>query len=383
MKNITSDSASKFFIAVIGIVVIAITLRELSHIFIPFVIAFFLFFVFNPLNLFLEKNKIPLSLITLIDLFITIAVLYVVSKVVVDSFLGFADSLPEYVDKLSLVVRETALSAGISDPYFADFSFESIIEKINYSSLAGGIFSSTISLFGSILFVIFFFVFVLFGEKGVYDTIKKRYVISKIKPEIKKIKKKLIEEVDTSENENAIERQLKIEKEEREKKLENTFKTITDQIQKYIITKIFVNAGAGILVGFGLYLFGVDYPVVWGLFTFLFNFIPTIGSAFALILPVLFTILQFDSLGITIGVILFMITVQTVSFNLIEPIAIGKRLNLNPLVILLSVLIWGWIWGILGMLMSVPLTAVINIILANSDSKNLNFISELMSTGEK
>ena len=383
MKNITSDSASKFFIAVIGIVVIAITLRELSHIFIPFVIAFFLFFVFNPLNLFLEKNKIPLSLITLIDLFITIAVLYVVSKVVVDSFLGFADSLPEYVDKLSLVVRETALSAGISDPYFADFSFESIIEKINYSSLAGGIFSSTISLFGSILFVIFFFVFVLFGEKGVYDTIKKRYVISKIKPEIKKIKKKLIEEVDTSENENAIERQLKIEKEEREKKLENTFKTITDQIQKYIITKIFVNAGAGILVGFGLYLFGVDYPVVWGLFTFLFNFIPTIGSAFALILPVLFTILQFDSLGITIGVILFMITVQTVSFNLIEPIAIGKRLNLNPLVILLSVLIWGWIWGILGMLMSVPLTAVINIILANSDSENLNFISELMSTGEK
>lgn len=382
MKTITSDSASKFFIAVIGIVVIAITLRELSHIFIPFVIAFFLFFVFNPLNLFLEKNKIPLSLITLIDLFITIAVLYVVSKVVVDSFLGFADSLPEYVDKLSLVVRETALSAGISDPYFADFSFESIIEKINYSSLAGGIFSSTISLFGSILFVIFFFVFVLFGEKGVYDTIKKRYVISKIKPEIKKIKKKLIEEVDTSGNDSEIERQLKIEKEEREKKLENTFKTITDQIQKYIITKIFVNAGAGILVGFGLYLFGVDYPVVWGLFTFLFNFIPTIGSAFALILPVLFTILQFDSLGITIGVILFMITVQTVSFNLIEPIAIGRRLNLNPLVILLSVLIWGWIWGIIGMLLSVPLTAVINIILANSDSKNLNFISELMSKGE-
>jgi AI-2 transport protein TqsA len=383
MKTISSDSASRFFIAVIGIVVIAITLRELSHIFIPFVIAFFLFFVFNPLNLFLEKNKIPLSLITLIDLFITIAVLYVVSKVVVDSFLGFADSLPEYVEKLSLVVRETALSAGISDPYFADFTFESIIEKINYSNLAGGVFSSTISLFGSILFVIFFFVFVLFGEKGVYETIKKRYVISKIKPEIKKIKKKLVDEVDTSENDSAIEHQLKIEKEEREKKLENTFKAITDQIQKYIITKILVNAGAGVLVGFGLYLFGVDYPVVWGLFTFLFNFIPTIGSAFALILPVLFTILQFDSLGITIGVILFMITVQTVSFNLVEPIIMGRRLNLNPLVILLSVLIWGWIWGIIGMLMSVPLTAVINIIFTNSDSKNLNFISELMSTGEK
>jgi AI-2 transport protein TqsA len=103
-------------------------------------------------------------------------------------------------------------------------------------------------------------------------------------------------------------------------------------------------------VGLGLFLLGVDYPVVWGLFTFLFNFIPTIGSAFALILPVLFTILQFESIGMTIAVILFMIAVQTLAFNLVEPITVGRRLNLNPLVILLSVLIWGWIWGIIGML---------------------------------
>ena len=164
--------------------------------------------------------------------------------------------------------------------------------------------------------------------------------------------------------------------------MRKTFKTITLQIQKYIITKIAVNAGAGFIVGFGLYLLSVDYPVIWGLFTFLFNFIPTIGSAFAFILPVLFTILQFESIGITIAVTLFMIAVQTLAFNFIEPITVGRRLNLNPLVILLSVLIWGWIWGIIGMLMSVPLTAVINIILANSDSKNLNFISELMSKGE-
>ncbi len=382
MKTITTDSTSNFFISVIGITVIAFMLRELSHIFIPFAIAFFLFFVFNPLNLFLEKKKFPLFLITLIDLFITIAVLYVVSKIVIDSFLSFADSMPDYIDKLSHLVREASVSLGINDPYFADFSFESIVETIDYSSLAGGIFSSTVSLFGSILFVIFFFVFVLSGEKAVYETIKKRYVTNKVKPEIEKIRKKLIENADSPDNDRGLEHRVNIEKEQREKKLEKTFKTITLQIQKYIITKIAVNAGAGFIVGFGLYLLGVDYPVIWGLFTFLFNFIPTIGSAFAFILPVLFTILQFESIGITIAVTLFMIAVQTLAFNFIEPIAVGRRLNLNPLVILLSVLIWGWIWGIIGMLMSVPLTAVINIILANSDSKNLNFISELMSKGE-
>lgn len=383
MKNVLTDSASKFFISVIGIAVIALALRELSHIFIPLTIAFFLFFVFNPLNTFLERKRIPLFLITLIDLFITITVLYILSKVVVDSFLNFSESLPEYIDKLGLFVRNTALSIGVTDPFFTDFSFDNIIEKIDYNSLAGGIFSSTVSLFGSVLFVVFFFVFVLSGEKAVYETIKRKYVINKVKPEIKKIKKKLIESADGDEIESKIEQRLMLERDQREKKLENTFKTIINQIQKYIITKILVNAGAGIVVGFGLSLFGVDYPIVWGLFTFLFNFIPTIGSAFALILPVLFTILQFESIGTTLAVILFMIVVQTLAFNLVEPITVGRRLNLNPLVILLSVLIWGWIWGIIGMLMSVPLTAVINIILANSDSKNLNFISELMSTGEK
>lgn len=383
MKNVLTDSASKFFISVIGIAVIALALRELSHIFIPLVIAFFLFFVFNPLNTFLETKRIPLFLITLIDLFITISILYIFSKVVVDSFLSFSESLPEYIDKLSTFVKGTALSLGVTDPFLTDFSFESIIEKIDYSSLAGGIFSSTVSLFGSVLFVIFFFVFVLSGEKAVYETIKKKYVHNKVKPEIKKIKKNLIQSAEADEKLSEVEQRLMIEREQREKKLKKTFGTIVLQIQRYIITKISVNAGAGIVVGFGLFLFGVDYPVVWGLFTFLFNFIPTIGSAFALILPVLFTILQFESFGMTIAVILFMIAIQTLAFNLVEPITVGRKLNLNPLVILLSVLIWGWIWGIIGMLMAVPLTAVINIILANSDSKNLNFISELMSTGEK
>jgi AI-2 transport protein TqsA len=383
MKTLATDSASKFFISVIGIAVIALALRELSHIFIPLVIAFFLFFIFNPLNTFLEKKRMPLFLVTLIDLFITIVILYILSKVVVDSFLSFSESLPEYVDKLGLFVRNTAVSLGVTDPFFADFSFDNLIAKIDYNNLAGGIFSSTVSLFGSVLFVIFFFVFVLSGEKAVYETIKRKYVINKVKPEIKKIKKKLIQAADIKVKEADVEQRLLIEREQRERKLEKTFKTIIQQIQKYIITKILVNAGAGIVVSLGLFLLGVDYPVVWGLFTFLFNFIPTIGSAFALILPVLFTILQFQSIGMTIAVILFMIAVQTLAFNLVEPITVGRRLNLNPLVILLSVLIWGWIWGIIGMLMSVPLTAVLNIILANSESKNLNFISELMSTGEK
>jgi predicted PurR-regulated permease PerM len=115
------------------------------------------------------------------------------------------------------------------------------------------------------------------------------------------------------------------------------------------------------------------------LFTFLFNFIPSLGSAIALILPVVFVLLQSGSAGFTILIAVLMAAIQTLFFNILEPQIIGRRLNLNPLLILLSVLLWGYVWGIIGMLLSVPLTAVIKIIISNSESKNMEFISDLMS----
>ena len=128
-----------------------------------------------------------------------------------------------------------------------------------------------------------------------------------------------------------------------------------------------------------LSLFGIDFSLIIGMFTFLLNFIPTIGSAIALILPVLFTLLQTEAIGLALLIGLIIGAIQTIFFNLIEPMVIGKRLNLNPLLILISVLVWGYIWGIIGMLLAVPLTAIIKIMISNSRSKNLQFISDLMS----
>lgn len=73
-----------------------------------------------------------------------------------------------------------------------------------------------------------------------------------------------------------------------------------------------------------------------------------------------------------------MAVVQTFYFNFLEPMILGKRLNLNPLVILISVLVWGYIWGIAGMFLAVPLTAILKIVISNFDSKNMQFIADLM-----
>jgi predicted PurR-regulated permease PerM len=90
-------------------------------------------------------------------------------------------------------------------------------------------------------------------------------------------------------------------------------------------------------------------------------------------------LIQTGSAGFTILLAVIIASIQTLFFNFLEPQIIGRRLNLNPLLILLSVLLWGYVWGIVGMLLSVPLTAIIKIIMSNSESKDMQFLSDLMS----
>lgn len=376
--KIKTDGVVKFFITIIGITIIALVLKELSHVFIPFIIALFLYFFFEPLNNFLESKKIPGFIITLLDIAITVLILYTVGRLIFDSFVQFSEGFPEYAKKLSEIVRNISKELGIRDPFFRYFSFEKLVKTIDFQSLAGGLFTSTLDLLGSILFVLFFFVFVLSGEKTIYEAIKHYYIHKRVKPQIKKIKKAKSDELNEK-LQQEFDSELQLIKNQKEIELENTFREITTQIQKYIITKFVINIAAGAITTIALYLYGLDYPIIWGLFVFLFNFIPTIGSAAALILPVLFSIVQFDTLTSALIVILMMASIQTLAFNVAEPMIIGNRLNLNPIIILLSVLIWGYIWGIVGMLLSVPITAIIKIIISNSQSDNLSFISDIMS----
>ncbi|RJP71275.1 MAG: AI-2E family transporter [Ignavibacteriales bacterium] len=347
--------STSFFIDAIGIVVIFMVLKELQSIFIPLLIAYFLFFVFSPLNAFLGKYKIPLSALVILDLLIIIFLFGGITSVIIDSFSRFAEQLPQYELKFNNIVSSTALSLGVKDPKFTNFQVAKMLKDIDLGLIAGNLFSSTFSFLGTLLFVIFFFIFVVTGQQNIYNAISNRYY-----------KKK------QSNNSSSLQQSENI--------LKNTFKEITDQVQRYVITKFLTSVLNGLSVGIILWIFRVDFLLVWAAFAFLLNFIPVVGSIIAVALPALMALVQFESVSYALLIALIVIVVQNIIGNFLEPKIFGNKLGLNPLVILLSLLLWGYIWGIVGILLSIPLTAIIKIIISRSDSPNLNLLNDFMSS---
>jgi predicted PurR-regulated permease PerM len=155
------------------------------------------------------------------------------------------------------------------------------------------------------------------------------------------------------------------------------FSGVVTQVHRYLVIKTAVSLGTGLMLGLWVWILGIDFPVLWGLLAFLLNYIPNIGSILAALPPVVLSILQPDgSFGLALAVIVGYLTVNIVVGSIVEPALMGERLGLSTLVVFLSLVFWGWVWGIVGMLLSVPLTMMAKILLQNSDE--LRWIAILM-----
>ncbi len=141
---------------------------------------------------------------------------------------------------------------------------------------------------------------------------------------------------------------------------------IRTEIQRYLAIKTAISAATGILIGLALWILGIDFPLMWGLVAFALNFIPSLGSIFAALPTILLAIVQFG-LGRAFAVAAVYLIVNLALGNLLEPMLMGRRLGLSPLVVFISMVFWGWVWGPLGMLLSVPLTMIIKIMLEYTD----------------
>jgi AI-2 transport protein TqsA len=137
---------------------------------------------------------------------------------------------------------------------------------------------------------------------------------------------------------------------------------VVGRIKAYVVIKTFLSLATGAIIGGVLHLMGVDFALLWGLLAFLLNFIPNIGSIIAAVPAILLALVQIGPTG-AVGTAVVFIVVNMVIGNLIEPKVLGQSMNLSPLVVFVSLVFWGWLWGGVGMLLSVPLTMAIRIML--------------------
>jgi predicted PurR-regulated permease PerM len=153
------------------------------------------------------------------------------------------------------------------------------------------------------------------------------------------------------------------------------FLDITHEVQRYLVVKTAISVVTGVLIGAWVGLLGVDFPLLWGLAAFLLNYIPVLGPIIAAVPAVLVTLVQYGW-GRTLIVGLGYLVVKVVIGDLIEPHLMGRRFGLSTTVVLVSLVFWGWVWGPLGMILSVPLTMTLKIALEHSS--HLRWIAVLL-----
>ena len=157
--------------------------------------------------------------------------------------------------------------------------------------------------------------------------------------------------------------------------------SIAGEIGRYLSVQFLISLATGILVWLALMFLGVQFAITWGALAFLLNFIPTVGSIIASVPPVLLALVQFHpSYWQSIATLLVLLTIQMSIGNVLAPKVLGDQLNLSPVVVLLSLVFWGWLWGIAGAILSVPIASAVKIVCEHIEP--LHPIAVMMGAGK-
>lgn len=329
-----------FLLATLVIFALGFILHQLHSIFKPLLIALFLSLVFEPMVTFLTKIKIPKFFAFFISLIIVFVIFFLLGLVIYSSIDSFAEEFPKYQVKFVNLYQH--ILGILKIPHHqAQTYIEQIIKQIKWAevwknfsltSFLTSTVGSFISFLTNLFLVLLFTIYIVLGKEHFMSKIERAFPT------------------------------------ERAGKIHQIIKNINLGMQKYLVTKTLISLGTGILATIILLIFGVDFALVWGLLTFLLNYIPNIGSVVATIPPILVAFFQYGSIFPAIWVAILLIATQTTMGNVVEPHIMGKSLNLSPLVVILSLIFWGFIWGPVGMVLAVPISATIQIICANIDS---------------
>lgn len=332
-------------LAVLALFVIGTVAYLASGVLLPFVLAVFVVLIFKPIMLALERRRVP-RVVSLAVVFAMVATLLSgISYVLYVSGETVVAELPKYEARMLELSHElnrhaAVLSRGMGTPG-KPLNLIDVVQLSTITDWATTGVTEVLEFLTGLFLLLLFSFFMLAGSGDLSAKVRAGF---------------------STYNAERISRVIE---------------NIDRQVRQYLVTKTVISLVTGASAWAILSFLGVDFPLFWGLLTFLLNYIPNFGSIIATLLPVSLAVVQFGSLGTPAAVLLLLAGTQVTMGNVVEPKVMQRSLNLSPVLILLALIFWGWLWGVLGMILAVPITSTVKIICENIDS--LRPIAVLMS----
>lgn len=343
------DNLVRRILLIFLIVLIFYLMKIMSSILLPLFFALLVSLMFQPLISFLSSKKIPKFLIIPFIAAISLFIIAVLGNILYQIGADIAAEGEFLLTRLEF--RLNNLISWINEIFHTRLRSYLIIREAQkhltpqfLSQTAGGIFVSIGNVTGAFVIFAIYYVILLAGMANYRN---------------------YLNFVAGNEETGLVENFVKVQK----------------SVVSYIFIKTLINIATGASVYLICLLFEVKFPFFWGFLAFIMNYIPNIGSIIATIIPGIMAFVQFDSFQ---TVLLFVLSISSIQFligNLIEPKILGGRLRLNTLTVIFGLVFWGYIWGIPGMMLSVPLLVMIKLMFERFPS--LEVIARIMSPAPK
>lgn len=311
-------------LAILVVIACVLFLREMQPVVLPFLFALLLSYLAYPIVHLLTRARVPTAAAIAVVVLLALMVLGGLGLLVRESVNSFLAAYPNYEPRIQGLWTRVTTGMGVTSEYLQQLDVGKEI-----GAFAAATLGSLLGLLADFLLVLFYLVFLLLG----------RFVIPR------KIKKAFNPERGTE--------------------ILKVLDEIEDQALRYVGLMTLISFASALVVYGILIVYGVEFALLWGILIFIGNFIPNVGPILASIPPILVALVQFESPWTAASLGAVLTAVQMVLGNFIEPRVMGRGLELDPLVVLFGLVFFGWLWGVAGALLAVPLMVVMRIVCEN------------------
>ena len=297
---------------ILALVAVAFALNYTKPIMIPFALALLIRILIDPIiNFQINKLNVHRTIAVFVSLILIVFIFIIIVPFIVGSVATFLESADDYNSKVLILIDLLINKLNNYDILVDREVIRSTLINLPFLDWASTILSNSANFLSKFFLVVIMTLFLLLGKKP--------------------------------------------------KNTSNEWNEIIKHVEKYIFTKFITSSATGILTGLIYWFLGIELAFIFGTLTFLLNFIPVFGSVIAVLIPLPIAFLQFTDSTSLVLIILLPTIVHILIGNILEPKIFGEAFGLHPITIILSLIFWGMIWGIIGVLLAAPITAIIKI----------------------